>query len=139
MRCLSLTSFGTLAGLTLVLSGCSGAGGGKLPPQGAASYPAPVAVPEAVVPAAAPSNKPIVDYTIQTGDSLWKIARAYKTTVKEIKDANQLTSDNIVAGQSLRVPSGLPEGTTPETAQPAVSSQGLPQPAAMDAAGGLVR
>ena len=137
MRCLSLTSLGAFACFCLILSGCGG-GGCKLPPAGAAaSYPAPVAAPQPVAPV--PSNKPIVEYTIQPGDSLWKIARAYKTTVKEIKDANQLTSDNIVAGQGLRVPSGLPEGTTPETAQAADSTQGLPQPAVMDSSGGLVR
>jgi LysM repeat protein len=81
-----------------------------------------------------PSNKPIVEHTIQDGDSLWKIARDYKTTVREIKAANQMTNDFIVAGQTLRVPSGLAEGVAPGTPETASASpevpQGLPQPAA---------
>ncbi len=43
-------------------------------------------------------------YTVQAGDSLWKIARRYGTTVEAIKQANGLTSDIIVVGQVLRIP-----------------------------------
>ncbi len=143
MRSLPPFTTGVSAGLVFVsviaLSGCGGGGGGKLPPQGAASFPPPAAGPSAqpAAPAPVPSNKPIVDHTIRDGDSLWKIARDYKTTVREIKAANQLTSDFIVAGQTLRVPSGLAEGVAPGTpdapaAAPEVP-QGLPQPAAGEA------
>lgn len=117
----------------LALSGCGG--GGKYPPQGAASRPAPapttMATQPVEPPAPVPSDKPIVEHTIQQGDSLWKIARDYKTTVREIKAANQMTSDFIVAGQTLKVPSGLPEGVAPGTAEAPSSDApaGLPQPA----------
>ncbi|MBU6302142.1 MAG: LysM peptidoglycan-binding domain-containing protein [Verrucomicrobia bacterium] len=134
-------------GLSLItaLALCACGGGGKLPPQGAAAMPAPSAGPgvQGAAPAAVPSDKPLVDYKIQEGDSLWTIARAYKTSVKEIKAANQLTSDFIVAGNTIRVPSGLAEGVAPSapgkpapvTAEP----QGLPQPAVVDTAAGLVQ
>ena len=137
---------GVAPGLLLVCAmALSACGGGKLPPQGAGSYPAPAAGGglQAVAPAAVPSDKPIVDYKIQEGDSLWTIARAHKTSVKEIKAANQLTSDFIVAGKTIRVPSGLAEGAAPavpeKSSAAAESPQGLPQPAVVESAAGLVQ
>ncbi|MDK3161817.1 LysM peptidoglycan-binding domain-containing protein [Kamptonema cortianum] len=45
-----------------------------------------------------------VDYTVVEGDSLWKIARRHNTNVSRIKEANNLTSDNIRPGQVIKVP-----------------------------------
>jgi LysM repeat protein len=45
-------------------------------------------------------------YVVKSGDSLSRIARTHGTTVKAIKAANGLTSDHIVAGQSLKLPGG---------------------------------
>ncbi len=44
-------------------------------------------------------------YTIRDGDSLDKIARANLTTIKVIKELNGLTSDRIVVGKQLKLPS----------------------------------
>jgi LysM repeat protein len=75
-------------------------------------------------------SKRIVEHQIQSGESLWKIARDYKTTVKEIKAANQMADDNIRAGQTLRVPTSLPEGASPgAAAETQPSAPGLPQAA----------
>tara|TARA_R110002096_G_scaffold54517_5_gene140550 strand:+ start:18409 stop:18843 length:435 start_codon:yes stop_codon:yes gene_type:complete len=62
--------------------------------------------------APAPSRqKTLVEHEIVSGDSLWKIARQYETSVAEIKEANQLDSDVIIAGQTLKVPTfQVPEG-----------------------------
>ena len=49
-------------------------------------------------------------YTVKQGDTLYKIATKYNTTVNEIKDLNNLTSNNLSIGTILRIP----EMYTPE-------------------------
>ena len=44
--------------------------------------------------------------TVVPGDSLWKIARRYNTTVAALMATNNLSSDRLVAGQLLRVLAG---------------------------------
>ena len=45
-----------------------------------------------------------VDYTIQSNDTLSSIAATYKVSVQSIKDFNGLTSDNVIAGTTVRIP-----------------------------------
>jgi len=45
----------------------------------------------------------IVLYIVKPGDSLWKIAKLFKTTVDAIKDVNELESDMIMAGSKLLI------------------------------------
>jgi len=44
-------------------------------------------------------------YTVKSGDSLWSIANKYGITVNELKSLNNLTSNNLTIGQTLKVPS----------------------------------
>ena len=44
-------------------------------------------------------------YTVQSGDSLYSIARKYNTTVDELKRLNNLTSNLLTIGQRLIIPS----------------------------------
>lgn len=44
-------------------------------------------------------------YTVQSGDSLYSIARRFNTTVDELKTINNLTSDILSIGQKLLIPS----------------------------------
>lgn len=43
-------------------------------------------------------------YVVKKGDSLYKIANKYNTTVNELKELNNLTSDSLSIGQILSVP-----------------------------------
>ena len=43
-------------------------------------------------------------YVVKSGDSLWSIAKKYATTVNELKSLNNLTSNNLQIGQTLKVP-----------------------------------
>ena len=53
-----------------------------------------------------------VDYTVKSGDSLYKIAGQYNVTVDAIKRANNLTTNNLQIGQVLRIPLGTSRETT---------------------------
>ena len=44
-------------------------------------------------------------YTVQKGDSLYSIAKKFNTTVDALKDANNLTNNNLAIGQILIIPS----------------------------------
>ncbi len=52
----------------------------------------------------------IATITVKRGDTLWGLSRMHGTTVKQIKEINELNSDRIIAGQELRVPSTRPLG-----------------------------
>ena len=45
----------------------------------------------------------MVIYFVQNGDSLWKIAKHYRTTVENIKILNELDSDTIYPGQQIKI------------------------------------
>lgn len=44
-------------------------------------------------------------YTVKKGDSLWKIANKYNTTVEKLKSANNLKTNKLSVGQKLVIPS----------------------------------
>jgi LysM repeat protein len=63
-------------------------------------------------PSTATASKAATHYVVKSGDSLRRIARTHGTTVQAIKVANGLTSDSIVAGQSLKLPGSRTAGTS---------------------------
>ena len=51
-----------------------------------------------------------VRHKVRRGDSLWKLASRYGTTVSRIKRDNGLRSDRLVIGQTLKISSGKSSG-----------------------------
>ncbi|HYJ79079.1 MAG TPA: DUF5715 family protein [Longimicrobiaceae bacterium] len=45
-------------------------------------------------------------YRVRRGDSLWAIARRHGTSVERLKDANDIRSSRLVAGQLIVIPAG---------------------------------
>src|ERR1019366_978634 len=60
---------------------------------------------------AAPTGQAPARYVVKSGDSMSRIARTHGTTVQALKAANGLTSDRVVAGQSLKLPETKTAGT----------------------------
>ena len=59
-----------------------------------------------------PSTISTINYTVKKGDSLYKIANQYNTSVSELIRLNNLTSNNLSIGQILKVPSSSSSSTT---------------------------
>ena len=69
-----------------------------------------------VIPGVAPSDQTNVTYVVQKGDSLWSIANANNTTVDEIANLNDLSTNTIYTGQILQIPNTGTSGVTkPDT------------------------
>ena len=51
------------------------------------------------------TSQPKLVYVVKPGDSLSRIARIHQTTVKALKSVNGLTSDTIIVGDTLKLPS----------------------------------
>ena len=80
----------------------------------ASATPAPAA-PAATAPAVSGNS-----YTVKSGDSLWKIAKANNVSVAALKQANNLTSDALKVNQKLTIPTAATTATA--TATPAAAA-----------------
>ena len=58
-------------------------------------------------------NPNYIVYIVKSGDSLYRIAQQYNTTVDTIKSFNNLTSNNLSIGQELLIPINNTEQETP--------------------------
>ncbi len=54
-------------------------------------------------------------YTVKSGDTLYAIANKYNTTVDAIKNLNNLTSNTLSIGQTLKIPSSTTSNNTTYT------------------------
>lgn len=55
------------------------------------------------IPTGMNTGNDIIVYKVQKGDSLWKLARDYKTTINDIKQLNNLKSDVLKVGNELQI------------------------------------
>lgn len=55
------------------------------------------------IPTGMNTGNDIIVYKVQKGDSLWKLARDYKTTINDIKQLNNLKSDVLKVGDELQI------------------------------------
>jgi LysM repeat protein len=95
----------------------------QLDGTGAPAAPAPTAAAGASSASAAASNasatSPGVRYTVQTGDTLWDIARRSGTSVENLLKLNNLdNADQLTVGQQLAVPAT----PAPQAAMPGVQN-----------------
>ncbi|MDI7741893.1 glycosyl hydrolase family 18 protein [Lysinibacillus fusiformis] len=64
-----------------------------------------------------------INYTVKSGDSLWKISSEHNMSINDLKTINGLTSDNINIGQVLKVKSAASSNETTSSAAQAVNSK----------------
>ena len=77
-------------------------------------------------------------YTVKSGDTLTKIAKAHGTTVKAIKAASNLTTDHIKVGQKLKIPAKAETAAAAPAPAPApVAPAPAPAPSTTPAPAGM--
>jgi LysM repeat protein len=110
-----------LVGLELLSRYCPAPAPTPIPPIPPTPVPWPTPVPTycpPVVPPAPPHPAP-VSHIVQTGDTLYSIARRYGTTVEAIMAANGLVTYSIRIGEVLWIPAGIVlPGPTAHIVQP---------------------
>lgn len=107
------------------------------PVPASASKPAPAPVKKPVVKAAsAPAVAGDGEYIVRSGDSLSKVAVKNGTTVKALREVNNLKSDMIRIGQKLKLPAGssAKPAAPAATEAPAPVATPAPAPIAVEAA-----
>ena len=68
-----------------------------------------------------------VYHTVRKGETLWRISQAYNSSVSEIKNANNLKSDEIEVGRRLLIPHAVKTKKIPPSLRPRVGRP--PKPA----------
>ncbi len=98
-----LTSNNLSVGQTLQVKGASSSSSGNItvikPVQPSPTQPTAPTQP----PSGAANTAAFTTYRVAAGDTLFGVARRFGMTVDEVKAANNLTSNNLSVGQSLRV------------------------------------
>ncbi len=69
-------------------------------------------------------------HTVSSGETLWRIAKKYGITVRQIQDANSLSGDLIHPGQELEIPTSSPQVVSTTTTTQPQQPHPAPTPAA---------
>jgi len=90
------------------------------------------AAPAPSVPAPAPAVAGSGTYVVQPGDNLTVVARRNNTTIRALREVNNLSGDTIRVGQTLKLPAGSAAGSVADTGRsvPAPSPVATPPPPA---------
>jgi LysM repeat protein len=98
-------------------------------PDGATSPPSePTPSPSEPTPSDPPPSSEATTYTVVSGDTLFKIAQRFGTTIQAIVAANNISNPNLIfVGQVFNIPAG--GGTTPPPSNPAPSDPSPNNPA----------
>ncbi len=99
---------------------------GPLPQLPSPEAVAAQATEDAAAPADAPAPGAEIEHTVASGETLSKLATKYKVSAGEIRDWNQLKSDNLFVGQKLIIKTAAP--ATEQTAPPAPAAETTPAP-----------
>ena len=78
---------------------------------------APIGVEKSSPKYSAKTEGKLIEYNVQKGDSLWKIANRFNTTVKTIRSLNRLPGSNLQIGQVLMISCGLGDSEPGNTRQ----------------------
>ncbi len=93
----------------------------------ATSTPVLVGTPPTTIPTATPILEGVIEYTVQSGDWIWKIARQYGVDPQAIIDLNNMTAPSqLQPGMILKIPLSPPTATPPA---PTEVPEGTPQTA----------
>jgi LysM repeat protein len=104
------------------------------------SAPAPAATPKPTVKSSAPSGPAVASgtiHTVQSGDTLGKLAARYGTSIAAFKSVNNLKNDTIRIGQKLSIPSGKAETAAATSSAPSAPAP-VAAPVVVEAAPALV-
>lgn len=99
----------------------------------------PASAASTLAPAPAAGETTIKSYKVKSGDNLNKIAKNNGVTVKQLRAANNLRTDQIKVGQTLKIPVKAPAVIAPPVeAAPPVPAPVEPAPATLPPAGNPV-
>lgn len=111
-----------------------------LPPDAVGTAAAPqTGAPAPVAPAPAPAMAGSGTYVVQPGDNLTVVARRNNTTIRALREVNNLSSDTIRVGQTLKLPAGGTSTSMADTGRsvPAPSPVATPRPVTPPSTGGV--
>ncbi len=75
---------------------------------------------------AAPASGELIAYTVKGGDTMTKLAKRHGTTIKAIRDANHLKSNDLKVGQKLKIPAKTPAAAAAPEPAPVAPTPALP-------------
>jgi len=73
-----------------------------------------------------PQTGALKTYTVKAGDTLTRIARIHGTTVRALRSANNLKTDQLHVGKKLKIPAGKTPAPTTESSSATTSPAGGP-------------